>query len=260
MENKRLKKGILVGMATVMLTGVLAGCKDDKAEEPEGKVYTEEQYKKAVSAYNNVVNKYKVLETKYKANQVDIASTSMSEVKGTGDIEFSTINQIIKFPNKLVIPQSSPDITYSSIKFGSRYSIKPSSNWVAQIDGAKLNLEHPSKIRGSIKSVRVSYDDDHYPTVKDIQKQVTKFYNGYKKVPITYRSIFYGEKVRGVLSTAQITVDKKKHVINAGYFLDGDYSVTFIIDYEENNTGTQQELVESLLTTITHNGNTLKLE
>lgn len=255
----KLKKLALYTMIGVSLLS-LGACGKDEKEAPKGKTYTEAQYNNVVNQYNTLANNYKALQQKYEANNQTASNSSLTEIAGSGAIEFNTIEDMIKFPTPLTVPMASADSNATTIRIGSNFFITPSDNWFVRLNGTTANFQHPSKIWGKVKTIRVNYPDDEYPTVNDIKRQVDKFYTKFKSTDITYRRVFFGGQAKGVLSKAKITVDKKTHYLNVGYFLKGDYAVLIMFDYEENNTGVQQELIESLLNTINSGGNDLRLE
>lgn len=170
--------------------------------------------------------------------------TSLKEVEGSNTYAFETIEGKIKFPNKLTIDETQNDANTSYIQVGSTFKYKPSDNWVVRMKGSTMELNHSARIWGNIKSV--TYDGERLDEAV-MKAKLQGFFNKFPKTTIEYRKIYMEENVVGMLAKANITVDKKPHVVNVGFLTRGETGQLYLFDYEDDQSGVQQELVNLLI-------------
>ena len=238
-----LKRGLLVASIMTLSIG-LSACGDEDA--------LKEQIS-ALQQQNSELQQQIDTGTIYE-NQI---TNSLKEVGAGGTLEFQSIEDKLIFKNGLKLDYSSADVSTSLVQIGSGFSFSPSNNWFLKTTGSQVDLMHPAKVWGTLKSVK--YDGD-LMQVDAMRGTLQQFYLGFPKTTLTYRNIFVGDYQRGLLSSASVTVDKKPYVVNAGFLTYGDKGVIMLFAYEDNQTGVQQELIDVLVRTGVYGSETIKLE
>lgn len=230
---KTIKKFTLIGVATVALMAS-SGCTDSgkKIKGLESQIETLQTQNQRLQDEKNSMQ---VTE--------EVIESSLRIIEGSTVPEFQTIEGKIKFPNSIKVPDSNGDVNKSNIMVGSMYRFAPSTNWQVRMNGANLSLAHPSKVWGEIKAITVK----EYIPEDNMKSVVQPFFTNFPATNIKYRKIFMDDRAVGLLARADITVDKKPHVVNVGFLTRGEYGLIFLFDYEDNNTGVQQELVDVLI-------------
>lgn len=230
----RVKNKVRPLLALTLSAGVmlsLAGCGDDtEALQKEIKTLRSQNNQLMQAQSDNAITE----------NSID---SSLRQIEETGNFEFFKQEDKLIFPDALVIPDSSVGVSDSNVRVGASYNFSPSDNWLVKIKGSTVDFSHPANVWGSIKSVSV--DETVAP---DMYKPIIqKYFSRFPKTTITYRSLFIEEYELGVLASAKLVVDKKDHVVNVGFITRGEAGVLFMFDFEDNKTGIQQELVDSLI-------------
>jgi hypothetical protein len=246
---KQVKRSLSVALSIIMLGVILSGCgnKDNSAEVKELKGQIE-----GLTAQNTA------LQSQLSGMAVTEVTpeTSLKTIEGSDIPTFGTIDGKINFPNKLMLPNSKDDINNSNIMVGSRFKYTPSSNWLTKMNGATLDLTHPAKIWGSIRSVAVK----EVITEVAMQPLLKTFFSGFPATTITYRKIFMSDRVSGMLATANMVVDKKPYVTTVGFLTRGEIGQLYIFTYEDNKSGVQQELIDLLIGTATNGETKISIE
>lgn len=241
-----MKRAKMFAVASLLtLTTVLSACGDDK-EAVNAEI---ESLKSQNASLQAQIEQGTIYENQIK--------TSLREVEGLGTLEFQSIDNKIIFPNELTVPYSSADVSTTRVQIGSGFAFSPSNNWLFKTTGSKIDLQHPSQVWGSIKSVR--YDGETL-TLDEMRATLQQFYKGFPETTLTYRNIFIGDYQRGLLSSANITVDKKPYIVNSGFLTYGDKGVLMLFAFEDNKTGVQQELIDVLVRTGVYGQESIKLE
>lgn len=173
----------------------------------------------------------------------EVIDSSLSVVDNTPMFNLKEDGKLV-FPNKLIVPNSKSDANNSIIRVGTTFTYKPSDNWVYRLKGGTLELTHPMKIWGTVKAISTEeiVPEDQ---LKDI---LQPFFKDFPKTKISYRKIFMDEVAVGMLATADIPVNNKKHVVNVGFISIGDYGQLYLFNFEEVDKVTQQELVNLFIT------------
>lgn len=244
-----MKKILLSSMIATSLLALTA-CGDTKYTQADM-----DKVKKELSQYKTA---YTQVSQQLKASTQMVSRSSLVDVTGAGNYEFQTIDSRIKFPSALTLQGSNIDSNQTLVRVGSQFIFTPSNNWIVQLNGTTVNFAHPAKIWGTVKAITANYDQA--PNAEFYRQNIQNFYRGFPKTNIVYKRLFLGDTVRGMISTANITVDKKPHVINAGVVYRNGFGILFIFDYEDNKQGTQQELLDLLLSSASISGEQLKIE
>jgi hypothetical protein len=242
-------KSRLIGLssAAVILTAVLSGC-GDQSDTIKSLEAQNEALQSQINVLSTQADNMTVTEV--------TPDSSLYIVEGSGVPTFQTIDKMLKFPNKLTIDDSKDDVNNSNVRVGSMFQYTPSNNWQMKLDGATLNVGHPSSIWGSIKAITVA---DRVPEA-NMQAMLQGFFKGFPKTTISYRKVFIDDSVVGMIAKAEITVDKKPYIVNAGFMTRGDYGQLMLFSYKNTNAGVQQELVDLLISSGTFGSSKVKLE
>lgn len=184
--------------------------------------------------------------------------SSLSTVEGETVPSFKKIDGLIKFPNKMTVPNGTTDVNTSVVRVGSIFEFSPTSNWLIKQDGSTVEFNHPSKIWGKIQSVMV--EEDYTDESFDMKGHVQQFFDGFPKTNISYQRIYLTESVVGMLGTAKIKVDDEDYVVTAGYMAPSEYGAIFLFAYKDDKSGVQKELIESLLTSGKYGEENLQVE
>lgn len=224
------------GLALIISATLLSGCGDaaQKAEIKELKTTVE-----ALEQENLSLQEY-------------LDGMSITEVRGDSSLqvvdgktvpEFVTIEGKLKLPNRLKLPNASDDANNSNILVGSQFKYTPSSNWLVKMNGATLELTHPSKIWGTVKAVKV-LESVLEPEMQGI---LQSFFSGYPTTTISYRKVFMDDRVVGMIADAEITVDSKPYMLNVGFVTRGEFGQLYLFTYEITEQAVQQELIDLLV-------------
>ncbi len=228
---------LLVGVVIVIYANPLQVVnRDNEIRRLSGEL---NESKREITRLNTVIRNMTVTE-------VDI-QTSLRVISG-GAVEFTKLNDKLVMPNTLRLPKSSEDVSNSNMMVGSRFRFVPSNNWVARMRGSLLELNHPAKIWGSIKAAAVR---DRLAEAT-LQSLLRDFFVGFPATVINYRRVFMEDALAGMVASAPITVDGKAHVLIVGIIQRGEQAVMLLFTYEEDNSGVQRELVDSLIRSGLH--------
>lgn len=231
MKGKKLAALALVGALSI---SVLSACGDPDVEGYEAQIAALKSQNEALTAQvaNSTITEQS-------------ADTSLRVIDGTSRALFGTVEGQLKFPNELKIPNSSVDSNDSRIQVGSKFTFAGTGEWQFKFDGTKLNLQHPQKIWGQIKSVAIQNVD----TVNGVKAILQSFYKGFPATNITYQNVFIGSNLSGILSQAAINVDRKDYQVITGVIESRDTALLVLFVYKDEGNGVQRELINSYLST-----------
>lgn len=209
-------------------------------------------YETEISELKSAVNDTTVKEV--------VPGSSLQYVEASKVPQFVTIDSQIIFPNKLELPSISTDVNNSMVRVGSLFNFSPSENWQFKLKGTTLECVHPANIWGTL----TSYSQRERLELAAFKDFLQGFYTGWPATTITYRNIYVGDSLCGMLSKADIEVTDngttKTMTINVGFIQLGDYALQFIFANDKTDTAVQQELIDLFLTSGTIGNNTFKLE
>lgn len=171
-------------------------------------------------------------------------TTSLQTVDGKIVPEFFFVEDKVVFPNAFEVPGATVDTDVTKVNIGSNYTFSPSNNWAIKIDGSTLYVNHPSKIWGTIKAIKTEdaiYDE---AVMKDL---LQKFFVGMPATTVSYKKLYMNGTLTGMVATAPFTVEGLSYCVNVGFNNYGDNGISFLFADEDDKTGVQQELIETLL-------------
>lgn len=247
--SKRLKG--LVAVSLIMCSALSMGCSKNEIAQKK-KI---EQLEATIEAKDEEISSLKKDMNNLTITEV-LPETSLREVEGSTVPTFETIDGKIKFPNSLVVPNSNEDINNSYVQVGTKFKFTPSSNWLYSLKGATLNVNHPSKVWGSIKAISVA----DLVLEADMQPMLQKFFEGFPGTTITYRKVFIEDRISGMIAKSAIPVDGKEYMLNVGFVQRGEYGILLLFAYEDDKSGVQQELIDLLLSSGVYGDESIKLE
>lgn len=197
--------------------------------------------------------------------QLDSGSVTSAESQSSlvsldsGEKEFITDEGVLTFPKVLGLDAIGDDVNNSSIKIGSKFSIQPTGSWRFSLKGTTLEVYHPSGINGKIKAFTL----DDRPDEDTVRSKIESFYTGFPKTTIHWSSTSMSDRFSGYLSYATTKVDKKNALINAGIVFRSEFGLNAIFLAKENkdtDPAIQQELIDSLLATLSYSDERLKID
>lgn len=244
----RKKRGRLALLSSVLLvTTLLSGCFGTDKEVLEAQIV-------ALQKANDT------LQSTVSSGQTQSFKSSLIDVQGTGDLEYMTIDNIIKFPNDLGIRDTDADVTTSQLRIGSAFTFSPSNNWLVKTDGGVAYFSHSQKLWGTIKGIKVDTGVYETPRHEDSLAGIDNLLSGQPITNQKKRKIYMGDYQTGYLVSGDMTVDKKKYVVNVGSLIYGEYGSLFLFVYEDNQSGVQQELIDLLIGSGTYGDSKIILQ
>lgn len=247
MRKPMLKRGVLTAglvITTLLLSGCFGG---GKAEELQAQIDSLQR----VNAE---------LESQASVGQTQTFKSSLFTVEGSGVQEYVTIDNLIKFPKDVGVVDTDDDVANSFLRIGSAFSYAPSNNWEVRIDGATAHFNHPQKVWGSIKAIKVDSGAVDDPGVEQSLAGIQNFLEGQPVTNQKTRKVYMSEYHTGYLVSGEMTVDKKKYVVNVGSLIYGDYGSLYLFVYEDNQTGVQQELIDLLISSGNYGDTSIMLQ
>lgn len=252
------KRLISVLLTVVMLVSMLSGCggSDDEMSKLS-KAEIIEQYRNLENAYTDIANQLGETQASLDAlasdGKVVEAITTVGD--GTGRFTFNSTDSKIIFPNSFVYPNASAIVPDGRVTITSGVTVSPSSTWILRTNGSALELEQSTNgISGTIKVNLVS---EQLP-VEQLQTDVLQpWFDSVSYQGVNYTNIFVGESAYGSQAETPIMIDSENAYLICGMVALGSYSVTYIFVYRGNSDSTKNELVKSVLNSISINGNNL---
>lgn len=186
-----------------------------------------------------------------------VKETSLQTVEGSLVPQFVTIDEKVIFPNKFELPNSNDDVNNSNIMVGSKFKFIPSNNWITKLQGATLQLSHPSHINGVLRSVAIK----EVIKEEEVMKQIIQdFFVGFPATTINYRKVFLADKVAGMQGVANIEIDGKPSVVTIGFAQKSENALMYLFVYEEDNSAVQSELIDLFINSGSYGDSKIKLE
>lgn len=247
MKKPSVKRGVFISsilVSSVLLTGCFGGGK-------EAELQAQIESLQRVNAE---------LEAESSSGQTQAFSSSLITVEGSGVQEYVTIDNLIKFPNDNGVVDTDDDVANSFVRIGSAFAYAPSNNWEVRVDGATAHFNHPQKVWGTIKAIKVDEGAMDDPGVEQVMAGIQNFLNGQPISNQKTRKIYMSDYHTGYLVSGDMTVDKKKYVVNVGSLVYGDYGSLFLFVYEDNQTGVQQELIDLLISSGNYGDTSIMLQ
>lgn len=254
------KKITCIVLILTLLMTMLTGCGDEGRFSGMKKSEIINEYENLESAYNDLteqlVQTQNSLDALSKDGTVNEAITTIGD--GTGRFTFNSTDSKIIFPNSFVYPNAQPIVPDGSITITSGVTVSPSSTWISRINGSALELEQSTnKISGTIK---VNSITEQLPVDQLLTDVLQPWFDSVSYSGVTYTDIFVGTTSFGKQAETPIMIDSENAYLICGMVGLGTYSVTYVFVYRGDVDSTKNELVKSIINTISINGNTLLIQ
>lgn len=212
-------------------------------------------YESLYTMYNELVEQ---TSGEYSAKEQPVGITEIGD--GTGRYTLTSNDAKIYFAEQLVYPYASVVSPSSSINITDKVNIKAEDNWIANLSGSTLTLEHTSGISGTIKigtyntELDVEYIKDTYlpQWVKDDLSPDTVNYS--------YVYLKGTQTKLGAQLSAPTYIDSKNSTLKCGVLGYKNVAVSYIFVYRGTRDNTKDELIKSVLNSITIDRNSVNFD
>lgn len=250
---KYFKKGIVLSAIVGTTALSLVGCGgEDKSYEDMSKdeliseIYSLEDKNSALFSENA---KYKnMLEVLDSSGSTAPSISAMND--GSGNLTFNTYDSKMIFPSTFVYPETTEISANTKIVLSDNFSVSPSNGWITKLNGASLELEHANGVSGLIK---VGHVDNVYENVTTTFKdEVMKpWFSAITKENVIYSDIFVNNRMWGTQAKTPIYIDGEDAYLKAGMYAVGNYSVQYVFVYRGSNDAAKDEIIDTLLNSMT---------
>lgn len=235
-----MKKKILGILILSMLS--LVGCGGVSKEE------LQEENSTLIMQLNDAEDKISNLEnTLSSLNGEGGSLTGISETADGSGETFNSIGGNILFPAELTYTGSSQAPNTASVNLSSRVTIKPSDNWIIQMNGTTTKYTHPDGVYGTIKIVNISE-----PKKGDVieEEMITPFTDEIPYTSIVNSKVYLEDVWRGMSTEMTVLNNNKPAVIKAGLVGHSDTALIYSFYYNGDKSATKNEIINNLIKTI----------
>ena len=259
-KNKR--RFLLFLISIISATIILSGCNGSNTED-ELMNKSKEELVQLVRGKESQINsdQERIAELEGMLQGLGIESNktpAISEFKdGTGRTTFNSIDGKIIFPVPFQYPESTQSPNTSSVNIASGINIKPTNNWLLKLDGTRLYLEHTSGIVGEVYVATISKS----VAISELQSTViSPFFKDFPPYEVSYSKIFLNEAWSGIQADTKTNIDEKESKLKCGMITSGYTQISYMFLYNGVRDSSKDEMITTLLNTITVNGNQFKVE
>lgn len=179
---------------------------------------------------------------------------------GTKRLTFNTVDGVITLPVEFAYPGTEMTANTSSINVNNQVKVTPGSTWTAILDGTTLKLSNIEAIAGNITVGQLNKEGEEFK-VANLQEYVsTTLLEGFPCERPVWTKLFLTDRQRGVDMTCKTTIDGEPGVIRCGVIGVSGLSIQYMFVYKGEDNSTKNELVRSLLTSMTIKNNPLRIE
>lgn len=251
-----MKKVIAVALLSSLL---LAGCgEDDGTLESLSK-------KELIAQHIELYEKYSILEDEKFELETTLAGVGSAEIEvplikrmsdGTNRKTFTAVNGEIEIPGGIGYPEATQYSAEYNIELGDGVKVSPSSNWIIELEGGKVTMEHADGISCSIM---VGEIDDMY-TTEELKEFLVEKLNNIPPMTAKISAIFVGEDSWGVNLNTPTLIDGEASTMRIGLAGMGDVGITYCFIYRGEKSSTKEEYVDSVINSISILGNKCKVK
>lgn len=253
-----MRKSAMIGLYALSTVIILSGC----GKKPEGPTYEELQQQVAELSSANMAYEDDIAaleRTIAGLSDTDKFPYSIADVEdGSGNKTFKSVNGKILFSKELTYPGSMQAPNTSGIKLSDKFTIKPSDNWIVQMNGTTTKYRHPNGVYGTIKVIRIS-DPVKTNVLKD--EAVVPFVEA---VPHTtepeYDEIYFDDRSRGMQVTLNILNNSKPALVKSGVCGIGETGLVYTFYYDGDRDNAKTELINSLLRSVMYASQTMNVD
>lgn len=252
--NKRKCIVIMVGLLSVI---GFSGCGNEDGP-------TKEELQEQVSVLNSAMLDYEEQITTLQRTLSGLTGTdsfpsAIVDVEdGSGRKTFQSIGGKIMFNRELEYPGSTQAPNTSAVQLSDKFTIKPSDNWVVQMNGTTTRYSHPNGVYGTIKVIKI---DDLIKTPELKEQAMIPFV---ESIPYTtepeYDEIYFDDISRGVQVTLDILNNSKPALIKSGVCGIGEYGLVYTFYYDGDRDSSKTELINSLLRSISYSSQSMRVD
>jgi hypothetical protein len=176
---------------------------------------------------------------------------------GTGRFTFNSVDSKIIFPAAFTYPNSRPIAPDGELEITRIVKIKPSNNWICRMNGASVELEQTiNSISGTVKVTEIS----EQVMVDQLQSEVlSPWFASIPNSEVIYKDIFINNAVFGKQAEVPIMIDSMEARLVCGMTAYGSYAITYVFVYRGKEDATKNEVIRSIINTISIDGNKLNL-
>lgn len=234
----------------VVIVVMLVGCKDDSGDPllGESKETLVGMINKLNSDVVSLTEDISELETKLTEIQEEKGPTPGIQVidEITGKKTFTTVNDTIAFPTEFKYPGSVQAPNTSSLNITEAVKIVPTNNWICQINGTTLELNHSSGITGIIK-VGTLDREAQKTKVEDLESYMSTFFSELPAGTIQYSRLYLKDTWFGLDATNNTSIDSNPAMIRCGILGYGEVSIQYTFVYSGERDAAKDEVILSLI-------------
>lgn len=266
--RKALRKKIALALAIASIAAPLTACGKEKVDpngDPRMALDKSEilaEYDAAIDENIRQATRIEELERMLKGVQgEDVQAAAITEFSdGTGRLTLLSDDGLVQLPGKFEYPSSIQAANASSVKITDSVFIKPSSNWVVTLNGTEIHFQHTiAEISGTIK-VGGYASTLNRPLAKDTQQHLIDFFSTMPPETVSYQRIYIETDHRGTDCVTHTFIDEEDAMLRCGIFGSGDYNFSYMFCYRGERDVSKDELIMSLLQSITVFNKSFRIE
>lgn len=258
----KIKRSVAMTML-VILPLSLIGCTTSKQDSlmKDSKSNIVVQYRQLEADYTKTLQEYQ----NYKQSVIgtsgeDVDTPGISQIgDGSGRYTFTSKDSTIVFPIEFTYPSSTNVSSSGSIQVTDKVSVEATDNWITNICGSTLTLEHSSGISGTIKvgTVDILYNVDKLKG--DI---LSTWASILPPATVKYSDVYLlgmSTKV-GVQMSTPTYIDSNDACLKCGMLGYNKTVVSYAFTYRGTQDNTKDELIKSVLNSLVIENNMIKVE
>ena len=244
--NRRIISLLLVVTSLMCL---LAGC--GKEEGPYDK-YEREELEVMLDDYLLKTQNLEIQVSKLQQQLQGVQAEKVEKpaISQFGDLDRLTLyidNGTVKLPADFEYPNSIQSANTSTVNISEHISVKPSSNWVVNLNGTTVELYHPNS--GIFGTIKVGSIDKTTKRVlpQELQNHMNEFFSKMPPEEITYNRIYIQENWMGMDAASHTYIDEEDARLRCGMLSFGDECVTYMLAYKGEQDSDKDDLILNLL-------------
>lgn len=257
-----MKRVISLIAVSLILAGLTTGCSGDDPLSGKSKSDVVSYAHQLETENGDLTEQLSIATEKLKGIQTDTVETSaITEFgDGTGRLTLNSDDSVVKLPAPFEYPNSTQSYNASSVVLTDNVYIKPSANWLVSLPGSEVQFEHTlSEISGTIK---VGSKDKTLDNIKPdmLTDTITNFFANMPPDQVSYSKLYLESDWVGIDAKAHTFIDEDDAQIRCGMLGYGDVNITYVFSYKGDKDSSKDELIVSLLQTLTMYNKSLRVE
>ena len=167
----------------------------------------------------------------------------------TGKKTFTTVNDTIAFPSEFKYPGSTQAPNTTSLNISEAVRIKPTANWICQMDGTTLELNHSSGISGKITIGTLDREAQKL-LASSLEEHMSAWFTELPAGTIKYSRLYLKDDWFGLDATSNTNIDANPAHLRCGLLGFGDVSMQYMFVYSGDKDVAKDEVILSLIKTI----------